>query len=67
MSTSFAKSLRHAAVATLLATGVAACSSSSPQGAAPPGSAVNDGVQTAPHEGPGQLISPSPTSKQGGG
>jgi len=62
MNTSFAKSLRHAAVAALLVTGVAGCSS-----APPPGSAVDDGVQPAPHEGPGQLISPSPTSKQGGG
>jgi hypothetical protein len=65
MSSSLTKSLRHAAVAALLVTGVAGCSSTAPQGTAQPGSA--DGVQPAPHEGSGQLISPSPTSKQGGG
>ncbi len=62
MSASLTKTLRHAAIAALLVTGVAACSSTTPQR-----SPANDGVQPAPHEGPGQLISPSPTSKQGGG
>lgn len=57
MSASLTKLLRHAAVAALLATSVAACSSSG----------ANDGVQPAPHEGAGQPISPSPTTKQGGG
>ncbi len=62
MRPSFTTSLRRAAVAALLVTGVAGCSSAAPQGPA-----ANDGVQAAPNEGSGQLISPSPTSKQGGG